>query len=122
MAKDEMKNRISLALKDPILQQEFKCICKENVELQEQVEKICKTLLDLLRFEDHLDPYIYNCNDAQEGELLKPFSEARDFLKVYECKKCRGSGVVRDGYKGWHESPCPVCEGEGYIFRGDKRK
>lgn len=32
--KDEMKNRISLALKDPILQQGFEIICKENAELK----------------------------------------------------------------------------------------
>lgn len=34
MDKDEMKNRISLALKDPILQQGFEIICKENAELK----------------------------------------------------------------------------------------
>ena len=36
MTKDEMKNRISLALKDPILQQGFEIICKENAELKKQ--------------------------------------------------------------------------------------
>lgn len=35
MIKDEMKNRISMALKDPILQQGFEIICKENAELKE---------------------------------------------------------------------------------------
>ena len=34
MGKDEMKNRISMALKDPILQQGFEVICKENSELK----------------------------------------------------------------------------------------
>lgn len=38
MTKDEMKNRISLALKDPILQQGFELICKENTELRLKVE------------------------------------------------------------------------------------
>lgn len=33
--KDEMKNRISLALKDPMLQQGFEIICKEIAELKE---------------------------------------------------------------------------------------
>jgi hypothetical protein len=37
MTKDEMKNRISMALKDPILQQGFEIICKENAELKNQV-------------------------------------------------------------------------------------
>ena len=38
MTKDEMKNRISLALKDPILQQGFEIICKENATLKEDYE------------------------------------------------------------------------------------
>ena len=45
MIKDEMKDKISMALKDPILQQGFEIICrnlaeleKENAELKEQVE------------------------------------------------------------------------------------
>lgn len=37
--KDEMKNRISLALKDPILQQGFEIICKENAELRKELKK-----------------------------------------------------------------------------------
>lgn len=36
MDKDEMKNRISLALKDPILQQGFEIICKKNAKLKEE--------------------------------------------------------------------------------------
>jgi hypothetical protein len=32
--KDELKNRISMALKDPVLQQGFEIICKENAELK----------------------------------------------------------------------------------------
>ena len=38
MTKEEMKNRISLALKDPMLQQGFEIICKENAELKKTVE------------------------------------------------------------------------------------
>lgn len=40
MIKDEMKNRISLALKDPILQQGFEIICKENTELQDKLNNL----------------------------------------------------------------------------------
>lgn len=36
MDKDELKNRISMALKDPILQQGFEIICKENAELEQE--------------------------------------------------------------------------------------
>jgi len=38
MTKDEMKNRISMALKDPILQQGFECICKENAKLNKELK------------------------------------------------------------------------------------
>lgn len=39
MTKDEMKDRISMALKAPILQQGFEIICKENAELKEELKK-----------------------------------------------------------------------------------
>ena len=44
MNKEEMKNKISMALKDPILQQGFECICKENAELRN-----LKDVADLIR-------------------------------------------------------------------------
>ena len=44
---DEMKNRISLALKDPILQQGFEIICKENADLRKHNEE----LIDLINAE-----------------------------------------------------------------------
>lgn len=39
MTKDEMKDRISMALKDPVLQQGFEIICKENAELRGSTNK-----------------------------------------------------------------------------------
>ena len=48
MAKDEMKNRISMALKDPILQQGFEIICKEIVELEQENNN----LLDVINNQD----------------------------------------------------------------------
>ena len=51
MDKDEMKNRISLALKDTILQQGFELICKENAELKDnltEAKEIIGNLLGLL--------------------------------------------------------------------------
>lgn len=40
MTKDEMKDRISMALKDSILQQGFEIICKENAELKKQNKEL----------------------------------------------------------------------------------
>lgn len=42
MTKDEMKNRISMALKDPILQQGFEIICKNLVELEKENAELRK--------------------------------------------------------------------------------
>lgn len=40
--KDEMKNRISLALKDPILQQGFEIICKNLAELEKENKTVSR--------------------------------------------------------------------------------
>jgi hypothetical protein len=62
--KDEMKNRISMALKDPILQQGFEIICKENAELRKYREllavgsKLNKGLISRNKFlEEEQDKY-----------------------------------------------------------------
>jgi len=44
MTKDEMKNRISMALKDPILQQGFEVICSENSEARKIIRNLIITL------------------------------------------------------------------------------
>ena len=52
-ALDEMKNRISLALKDPILQQGFEIICKNLSELEKEnaeLKELC--ILRKMRIED----------------------------------------------------------------------
>lgn len=43
MTKDEIKNKISLALKDPILQQGFEIICKENTDLQNRNRELLES-------------------------------------------------------------------------------
>lgn len=43
MTKDEMKDRISMALKDPVLHQGFEIICKENAELKQYVKALEET-------------------------------------------------------------------------------
>lgn len=40
MTKDEIKNRIIMKLRDPILQQGFEIICKENSELKARINAI----------------------------------------------------------------------------------
>jgi hypothetical protein len=62
MTKDEMKNRISLALKDPILQQGFEIICKENAEQKDEVKKL-KLLVSSLVYEIN---QIWNINEMND--------------------------------------------------------
>lgn len=99
MTIDEMKNKISMALKDPILQQGFEIICKENAELKDnllqdretywgkgvkyaekkylsqltQAKKILKSLVDDLEV-----------IDGEQTKELDSVKEAEQFLKEIE--------------------------------------
>lgn len=55
MTKDELKNRISMALKDPVLQQGFEIICKENVELKKRDEQLPKAKEIIKRFSEFVN-------------------------------------------------------------------
>ena len=46
--KDELKNRISMALKDPTLQQGFEIICRELADLQKEVIDLRRDKEDLI--------------------------------------------------------------------------
>ena len=89
MTKDEIKNRISMALKDPILQQGFEIICKENAELNKKLSKaeadydkmfwnkneIISKAKELLRMV--IDSYFHKERFSFEKDLRK----AEQFLK-----------------------------------------
>ena len=104
MNKDEMKNRISLALKDPILQQGFEVICKENAELKEINEGYCRsrdrlismgfpTFKDCKEYAEHLtkakeiikkiEKIFYSGENAMKrlSEISDILAEAEQFLK-----------------------------------------
>ena len=59
MTKYEMKDKISMALKDPILQQGLELIYKENAELKEQIEqmKCCENCRHYSHTYGHCYPY-----------------------------------------------------------------
>lgn len=52
MTWDEMKNRISLALKDPFLQQGFKIICKELEKLKEENQMLTNLVASYMTGEE----------------------------------------------------------------------
>ena len=76
MAKDGMKDKISMALKDPILQMGFEVICsklsrleKENAELKEQ----CLILADC-------NTCSSTCKN-ENVEIKKQFTKAKEIIK-----------------------------------------
>lgn len=108
MTKDEMKNRISFALKDPILQQGFEIICKELEQEKKLNEEIkvrfvkCNTctpdmkekclmfnenLCEGERCEELVDLMaLVNKNDLQkENEQLK--TQVEKMKCCYNCSK-----------------------------------
>ena len=74
MTKDEMKDKISMALKDPILQQGLELICKENAELKKQIEKMkcCENCRHYSRTYGHC----YSCDSYQSCISLSNWSLA----------------------------------------------
>ena len=87
--KDEMKNRISFALKDPILQQGFEIICKnlaelekENAELKEKLGNYQKGMFDEIEKRD--------INLTKAKELLK------EWLQTSKASGCDNINIVTD--------------------------
>ena len=74
MTKDEMKDKISMALKDPILQQGLEFICKENEELKEQIEqmKCCENC----RYYSRTYGHCYSYDSFQDCKSLSNWSLA----------------------------------------------
>lgn len=69
ITKDEMKNRISMALKDLLLQQGFEVICKENAELDCQVNR---------------NKYCYSCINATDKCFKKEIGCPCEKYKSYK--------------------------------------
>ena len=100
MTKNEMKDKISMALKDPVLQQGFEIICKnlaelekENAELKEQ----CLILADC-----------NTCNSTcktENVEMKKQLTKAKEIIKDYMTIA-----------KGSHTTVCGVPEENRTIY------
>ena len=74
MTKDEMKNKISMALKDPILQQGLEVIWKENGELEERIEKM--KCCENCRYYSRTDGHCYSYDSYQNCKSLSNWSLA----------------------------------------------
>ena len=78
-----MKNRISLALKDPILQQGFEIICKENAELKGKLENLQKYLDTQNCYRECAETWM---KLTEAKKLLKQFLEAKNGEDTYKAE------------------------------------
>ena len=129
MTKDEMKDKISFALKDPILQQGFEIICKENAELDCQMNRnkycySCANVTDRCFRNEIGCPCAKYKSYKDENAELKAFR--RDCIKLTEDNvvmvKQRGEiaeqltkakEIIKDYMtivKGAHTAVCGVSE------------
>lgn len=88
MIKNEIKNRISMALKDPILQQGFEIICKENARLKKEVELKQRCWQDQKNIS--LDT---NCSLYKAKEIIKKLI---DTLEAIDGEQIRELKVVKE--------------------------
>lgn len=96
MTRDEMKNRISMALKDPILQQGFEIICKdlaisehdrehndyELTEVYKKVEQLEQEKCELLGIIQGKDKAIADLK-KENAELKERFERAKEIIKDF---------------------------------------
>lgn len=75
MTKNEMKNKISMALKDPILQQGFEIICKNLTELEKENAEM-KARLNAINL---LTPEL----EKHSKENKKQLTKAKEILKKF---------------------------------------
>ena len=86
--KDEIKDKISMALKDPLLQQGFEIICKENAELDCQMNrnKYCYSCINAtdrcFRKEIGCPCEKYKSYKDENAELEKENAELKDKLEI----------------------------------------
>lgn len=90
--KDEMKNKISMALKDPILQQGFEIICKENAILKGRTEGFEKQILGLLYKYESVYKRFPDLKDAMNKaeRILKENKELKEYNKYLRRKRQGG--------------------------------
>ena len=86
MDRDEIKNRISVVLKDTVLQQGFEIICKENEELKEKIS----VLLSCKNCPENKGSWI--CVKEYENKCL---AQKIAFIQELKKEKCELLGIIQ---------------------------
>lgn len=74
MTKDEMKDKISMSLKDPVLQQGFEIICKNLAELEKENAELkgIKDIATLIRAKEIIKKFSEFVNNEVEFDPEHP--------------------------------------------------
>ena len=115
MTKDEMKDKISMALKDPLLQQGFEIICKnlaelekENAELKKDKEGLDNTNNEQTRVILELQEHIIKVeNDSNNCEHWS-YTRIKQLEAQIERMKCCGNCKHREDCV--YEHAWDLCE------------
>ena len=105
MTKDEMKNRISMALKNPILQQGFEIICKENAELEKENAEL----------KARLKYYSEQICNKECAEVWGELTEAKEIIE-----KLLNAFASNDFFE--KEELCAMAEAEQFLEESDNEK
>ena len=108
MTKDEMKNKISMTLKDPVLQQGFEVICKNLAELE-------KEKCELLGIIQGKDKVIQELKKELNNVLV---SKNQQLTKAKELIKEMLSILPKENIEGVYE----ITEEAEQFIRGVKEK
>ena len=82
MIKDEMKNKISMALKDPVLQQGFEIICKNLAELEKENAELKEKV-------SYLEDNLRVARKDRENLQLDVAKGLKEFVKDYPATSLR---------------------------------
>lgn len=89
--KNEIKNRISMTLKDPILQQGFEIICRENADLEKEnaelKEKLGNVQMQKAGEKSDLVWKLKTANEQKADQLTKAKEIIRDLLNCINYDK-----------------------------------
>ena len=145
MTKDEMKNRISIALKDPILQQGFEIICAQLTKAKEIIKDymivssnvtVCSVpeenrCINVLKLNEEAEKFIRDVENGQmtDEEKAEQWLDERylkDMGVKRPCKEAYLAGLM-EGKPKWHkvaDGDYPPCEKGNYTInvltdRGD---
>ena len=103
--KDEMKDKISMALKDPVLQQGFEIICKENAELDCQMNR---------------NKYCHSCVNATDRCFRKEIGCPCEKYKSYKDENAELKDFIKDLFYENHNT-CLQFSNTTCLFNSDYR-